>query len=94
VACLDVAGPSSHDAYVNMTKRSPDAPILVGYDGSDESRDALVLAKALASASESSLLLAWIEPVGLLDVPYETVMKPIQDRAEDALDEVARGLRA
>ena len=68
-------------------------PILVGYDGSDESRDALALAEALAAPSRSHLLLAWIEPVGPLDLPYDTVFAPIQDRAEDALREVARPLR-
>jgi nucleotide-binding universal stress UspA family protein len=68
-------------------------PILVGYDGSDESRDALALAKGLAAVSGSPLMLAWIEPVGPLDLPYDTIFEPIQDRAEDALDEVARGLR-
>ena len=67
-------------------------PILVGYDGSDESRDALALAKGLARISRSPLMLAWIEPVGPLDVPYETIFEPIQLRAEEALREVARGL--
>ena len=69
-------------------------PILVGYDGSEESRDALTLAVALASTMRSSLLLAWIEPVGPLDLPNEVFFEPIQDRAEDALEEVAGGLRA
>jgi nucleotide-binding universal stress UspA family protein len=76
-----------------MTPRSPHGPILVGYDGSDESRDALALAKQLARATDSWLLLAWIEPVGPFDLPYEVVLEPIQERAERALDEVARDLR-
>jgi nucleotide-binding universal stress UspA family protein len=70
------------------------APILVGYDGSDGSRDALALAKGLARISGSPLLLAWIESVGPLDVPYETILEPIQLRAEEALREVAHGLHA
>jgi len=77
-----------------MKTRSPHGPIVVGYDGSDESRDALALAKQLARASDSWLLLAWIEPVGPFDLPYEAIVQPIQDRAEDALDEVARSLHA
>jgi len=76
-----------------MTPRSPHGPILVGYDGSEQSRDALALAKQLARATDSWLLLTWIEPVGPLDLPYEAVLRPIQDRAEEALDEVARHLR-
>ena len=67
--------------------------IIVGYDGSDESRDALALARALATLSRSPLTLVWIEPVGPLDLPYETILQPIQLRAREALDEVARGLR-
>jgi nucleotide-binding universal stress UspA family protein len=76
-----------------MTPRSPHGPILVGYDGSDESRDALALAKQLARATESWLLLAWVEPVGPFDLPYEVVLEPIQERAEKALVEIARSLR-
>jgi nucleotide-binding universal stress UspA family protein len=76
-----------------MTKQPLHRPILVGYDGSDQSRDGLALAKVLARASDSWLLLAWIEPIGPLDLPYETVFEPIQERAEAALGEVARDLR-
>lgn len=76
-----------------MTTRSPHGPILVGYDGSDEARDALALATALAKVSQSWLLLAWIEPVGPFDLPSQIVLEPIQDRAENALDEVAHPLR-
>lgn len=76
-----------------MTPRSPHGPILVGYDGSDESRDALALAKQLARATDSRLLLGWIEPVGPFDLPHEVVLEPIQERAERALDEIARDLR-
>ena len=75
-----------------MTTRPLHGPILVGYDGSDESRDALALAKLVARASDSWLLLAWIEPIGPLDLPYETIFESIQDRAEDALGLVARDL--
>jgi nucleotide-binding universal stress UspA family protein len=77
-----------------MASPSAHAPILVGYDGSAGSRDALALAKALATRSGSPLLLARIEPVGPLDLPYEVVLEPIQDRAEQALEKVARDLRA
>ena len=73
-----------------MTGRKP---ILVGYDGSDGSRDALALAKQLARAGGSPLLLAWIEPVGPLDLPSDAVLAPIQDRAEDAVGEVAAAAR-
>ena len=76
-----------------MASPSPHASILVGYDGSAGSRDALALAKTLATGSGSRLLLAWIEPVGPLDLPYEVVLEPIQDRAEKALEKVARDLR-
>jgi nucleotide-binding universal stress UspA family protein len=76
-----------------MTPHSPHGPIVVGYNGRDESRDALALAKTLARASNSWILLVWVEPVGPLDVPYETIFAPIQDRAEQALEEVARDLR-
>lgn len=77
-----------------MSARPPHGPIVVGYDGSEESRDALALAKALAAASRSRLLLAWVEPVGPLALPHEVVFKSIQDRAEGALAEVARDLRS
>lgn len=73
-----------------MTRQNP---ILVGYDGSEESRDALALAKALAATTRASLLLAWVEPVGPLDVPYDAGFRPIQARAEEALAEVAQELR-
>lgn len=76
-----------------MTPRSPNGPILVGYDGRPQSDDALALAKAFARTTESWLLLVWVEPVGPLDLPYEDLLGPIQDRAEDALREVARDLR-
>ena len=69
-------------------------PILVGYDGSEEAHDALALAVALAPTLRSSLLLAWIEPVGPLDLPHEAIFESIQERAEDALEEVAGGLHA
>jgi nucleotide-binding universal stress UspA family protein len=68
-------------------------PIVVGYDGSDQSRDAVALAAALAAPLKSPLLLAWVEPVGPLDLPHEVVFASIQDRAEDALEEVAQDLR-
>jgi nucleotide-binding universal stress UspA family protein len=76
-----------------MAPDPPQGPVLVGYDGSDESRDALALAKTFAAAFGSPLLLTWVESVGPLDLPYEVVFEPIQDRAEDALAEVARDLR-
>jgi nucleotide-binding universal stress UspA family protein len=75
-----------------MTTRPLHGPILVGYDGSDGSRDALALAKTLARATDSWLLLAWIEPIGALDLPHEAIFEPIQDRAEHALGEVAGAL--
>src|SRR5688500_5638461 len=76
-----------------MTPDSSHPPIVVGYDGSDESRDAVALGQALAPLLRSRLVLAWIEPVGPLDVPYDVVFKPIQARAEDALAAVAQNLR-
>src|SRR5688500_16719572 len=76
-----------------MTTPSPHGPIVVGYDGSDESHDALALAKALAAAWGSRLLLVRVEPAGPLDLPSEVILEPIQDRAEDALAGIARELR-
>lgn len=76
-----------------MTGPGTRGPVLVGYDGSPESRDALALARTLAKASNSWLLLAWIEAVGPFDLPYEAVVAPVQNRAEDALREVSRELR-
>jgi nucleotide-binding universal stress UspA family protein len=68
--------------------------IVVGYDGSAESRDGLALGVVLAAVRQSGLVLVWVEPVGPLDVPFDAVLQPIQDRAEEALEEVAQGLRA
>ena len=68
-------------------------PILVGYDGSPQSRDALALATAIAGTSNAPLLLGWVEPVGPMDLPYDAILAPVQDRAEDALHDVAEELR-
>jgi nucleotide-binding universal stress UspA family protein len=76
-----------------MSPRSPRGPILVGYDGSDEARDALALARVVATAARVPLVLTWVEPVGPFDIPYDAVFQPIQARAEDALAEVAQTLR-
>jgi nucleotide-binding universal stress UspA family protein len=66
--------------------------ILVGYNGRPESRDALALTTMLARVLRSRVVLAWVQPVAPLDVPYEAILGPVQARAENALAEVVREL--
>lgn len=68
-------------------------PILVGYNGRPESRDALALAERIAKPGDRPLLLAWVEAVGPIDLPYEVIFEAIQDKAEDALQAVAGELK-
>lgn len=68
-------------------------PIVVGYDGRPQSQDALALAEAVARPTGRRLVLVWVEPVGPLDLPFETVFEPIQEKAEAALRLVADQVR-
>jgi nucleotide-binding universal stress UspA family protein len=73
--------------------------ILVGYDGSDEARDALALAERLAAIANAGLILAYVEGLGPYDLPASWTAEAVHRRAEQELakvaaDVVARGTRA
>jgi len=68
--------------------------ILVGYDGSDQARDALCLAEGLARVSKASLLLAYVERVGPYELPAPSVVDAIRERAETRLAVIAGEVRA
>ena len=73
--------------------------ILVGYDGSEQARDALCLAEGLAGLTGGTLLLACVEHLGPYELPAASLVDALRERAEQRLaqvvDEVtARGTRA
>ena len=73
--------------------------ILVGYDGSEQARDALCLAEGLAGLTGGRLLLAYVERLGPYELPAASLVDALRERAEQrlaqVLDEVTeRGNRA
>ena len=66
--------------------------ILVGYDGSDESRDALALAERLSALTGGTIVLAYVEGLGPYELPSGHLAEDVHTRAEDELARVAAGL--
>ena len=69
-------------------------PIVVGVERSERSRDALALARRLASAAGSRLILVAVYPVGARSATIErgAYARALTDEAESALDWVAAPL--
>jgi nucleotide-binding universal stress UspA family protein len=66
--------------------------LLVGFDGTDGGRDALVLAKALASTSGTSALVVTLLPYGPFPVGFEELEGQAADKAEPLLEEARESL--
>lgn len=56
--------------------------LLVGYDGSDDGRDALELARVLGEATGAGALVVTVLPYGPLPIPYEVLEEEEAERAE------------
>ena len=54
--------------------------LLVGVDGGDGGRDALELARLVASEAGASVLVACVVPYGPLPVDFETLARFLQQR--------------
>jgi nucleotide-binding universal stress UspA family protein len=65
--------------------------LLVGYDGSEGSRDALELARVLGEASVASVLVVNVLPYGPLPIPCE-VLEEEAERAQPLFEEARRRL--
>lgn len=61
--------------------------ILVGYDGSDGSRDALELTRVLAEATDAGVLVVTVLPYGPLPIPYEILEEEEAERARPLFEE-------
>jgi nucleotide-binding universal stress UspA family protein len=61
--------------------------LLVGFDGSDGGRDALELARVLATVTESSVLVVTVVPYGPLPIPYEILEEEEAERAKPLFEE-------
>jgi nucleotide-binding universal stress UspA family protein len=70
----------------------PTRKLLVGFDGSDGSRDALALAKALASASGASALVVAVLPYDPFPVGFEELEGDAAAKAEPLLEEASDSL--
>lgn len=75
--------------------------LLVGFDGSDGGRDALELARVLATATGADVLVIAVLPYGPLPIPYELLeeeeaerAKPLFEEARERLDGIAVETRA
>jgi nucleotide-binding universal stress UspA family protein len=66
--------------------------LLVGFDGSDGGRDALVLAKALASTSGASVLVVALLPYGPFPVGFEELEDQAAAKAESLFEEARESL--
>jgi nucleotide-binding universal stress UspA family protein len=73
---------------------APAGPIVVGVERSERSRDALALARRLASAAGSRLLLVAVYPLGARSATIErgAYARALKEEAESALDWVAAPL--
>ena len=73
--------------------RSPSTnKLLVGFDGSDGGRDALALAKALASESGASTLVVTVLPYGQFPIGFEELEDDAAAKAEPILEEARESL--
>jgi nucleotide-binding universal stress UspA family protein len=66
--------------------------LLVGFDGSDGGRDALELARVLATATEASVLVVTVIPYGPLPIPYAVLEEEEADRAKPLFEEARERL--
>lgn len=66
--------------------------LLVGYDGSDGGRDALELARVLATATGAGVLVVTVLPYGPLPIPYEILEEEQAERAQPLFAEARERL--
>ena len=66
--------------------------VLVGSDGSDGGRDALVLARVLGEATGASVLVVTVLPYGPLPIPYEVLAEEEAERARPLFEEARERL--
>lgn len=66
--------------------------VLVGYDGSDGGRDALELARVLAEATGSGILVVNVQPYGPLPIPFEILDKEEAEQVQPLFEEARRQL--
>jgi nucleotide-binding universal stress UspA family protein len=67
--------------------------LLVGYDGSDEGRDALALARLLSSEEESSVLVVAVMPYGPLPVRFVELESDAAAAAEPLFEDARKQLQ-
>jgi nucleotide-binding universal stress UspA family protein len=69
-------------------------PIVVGVERTESSRDALALARTLARAVDTELILVAVYPVGARStmMPSDAYTRTLEEKAESALEWVARPL--
>lgn len=66
--------------------------LLVGYDGSEDGRDALELARVLGEASGASVLVVTVLPYGPLPIPYEILDEEEAERAQPLFEQARQRL--
>lgn len=66
--------------------------ILVGLDGSDGGRDALELARVLATAIDAGVMVVTVLPYGPLPIPYELLEEEEAERSRPLFDEARERL--
>lgn len=66
--------------------------LLLGYDGSNGSRDAAELARVLGEATDAGVLVVTVFPYGPLPIPYEILGEEEAERASLLFEEAREGL--